>query len=589
MAMYQAPLRDYQFNIFELLGDELSPAFGDNSGWDRETVSAVLEGAGEFSRDILLPLNRIGDSQGCAWEQGNVRTPAGFKSAYEQFAANDWPGMCAEIEHGGQGMPTLLGSLVQETVCSGNLAWGIYVGLTYGAYLAIKEHGNDAVKSEYLPKLATGEWTGTMCLTEPQAGTDLGLLRTRAVPREDGSFTIDGTKIFISGGEHDLTPNIVHLVLARLPDAPAGTKGLSMFLVPKLWPGGTLNGVSCGSIEHKMGIGGSSTCVMNFDGARGLLVGELHGGMRAMFTMMNTARLAVGMQGVGIGEIAYQRAVAYARERRQGKALRSDSRTGQAADPLVVHADVRRMLLTQRAYVEGTRALACWISNELDRARTSDPDPAATSSDELVSLLTPVFKAFATDMGFEVANLGLQVFGGHGYISEHGVEQYVRDVRVTQLYEGANGIQALDLVGRQLPAGFGRHLRRFFHPVATYLDAHRKDDALVSFVTPVSRAFARLQQATAWIARHGMSDPNEAGAAAVDYLRLFGLTALGYLWTRAAQRALPHLEGTESSFYRAKVDTASFYVQRILPQTEALFAAITAGAESMMSFDELAF
>jgi alkylation response protein AidB-like acyl-CoA dehydrogenase len=450
------------------------------------------------------------------------------------------------------------------------------------------------MKRRYLPKLVEGVWSGTMCLTEPQCGTDLGQIRTRAEPGGDGSYKITGTKIFISAGEHDLTDNILHLVLARLPDAPAGIKGISLFLVPKFLPSpdggaGARNGVRCGGIEHKMGIKASSTCVMNFEEATGWLVGEPHKGMRCMFTMMNAARLGVGLQGVGVAETAYQSARAYAAERLQGRSVKGAVSPEKPADPILVHPDVRRMLLTIRAYTEGARALAARIGMEIDTA-ARHPDPERRQeADDFVALLTPVVKAFFTDIGFEAANLGVQVMGGHGYIREHGMEQLVRDARITQLYEGTNGIQALDLVGRKLPQNMGRLLRRFCHPVDRFINEAKSDPKLQEFVGPLAKAFAKLQQATLLIAQKGMANPDEAGAAASEYLRLFGLVALAYLWARTAQVALGRLDGPEEQFYRAKLATARFFMSRVLPQNSALFAAIAAGAKPLMELEAEAF
>lgn len=594
MAQYRPPLRDFQFIYHELFEPERLQALPGCEEFDGDLVNAVLEEAGKLCSEVLFPLNRSGDEEGCRLEGGEVRTPAGFKEAYRQFADGGWTAIACDPRDGGQGLPNAVTLAVEEMSCASNLAFAMYPGLAHGAYSAIDVHGEEALKRLYLPRLADGSWAGTMCLTEPQCGTDLGLIRTKAVAQGDGSYKLTGTKIFISGGEQDLTENIVHLVLARLPDAPAGIKGISLFLVPKFLPDeggevGERNGVVCSAIEHKMGIKASSTCVLNFEGATGWLLGQPHKGMRAMFTMMNTARLGVGVQGVALGEAAYQGAVAYARERLQGRALKGARSPGRPADSLLVHPDVRRMLLTQRAYVEGTRALGSWIAREIDLYQRS-PDPAqAQAAEDLVALLIPVFKAFGTDMGFECANLGVQVLGGHGYIREQGMEQYVRDARITQIYEGTNGIQALDLVGRKLPAHMGRYLRRFFHPVAAYIEARQQDARLGEFIQPLAKAFGRLQRASAWIAQMGLGDPNEAGAAATDYLRLFGLTALAYLWARMAEVALAKLEGEERRFYQAKIDTARFYMQRLLPQSGGLFSAILAGSGTIMAFDDEAF
>ncbi|MFQ5935122.1 MAG: acyl-CoA dehydrogenase C-terminal domain-containing protein [Acidiferrobacterales bacterium] len=594
MAIYHAPVRDMRFVYHELLE---SAALHGLPGYEDATpdvVDAVLEQAGKLCENVLLPINRSGDEEGCRLEDGVVKTPAGFKEAYRTFAEGGWTAIVGDPTYGGQGLPHTVNILVQEMICSTNLSFGIYPGLSYGAYHAIHAHGSEALKQTYLPKLVDGTWSGTMCLTEPQCGTDLGMVRTRAVPQDDGTYKITGTKIFISAGDHDLTENIIHLVLARTPDAPAGIKGISLFLVPKMRVNGTnnvtgANGVSCGALEHKMGIKASSTCVINFEESTGFLIGELNKGMRAMFTMMNAARLQVGMQGLGLAEAAYQNATAYARERIQGRSLNGSKHTDKPADPIIVHPDVRRMLLTMRAYTEGGRALAGWIAIHLDVIE-KHPDPEKRrEAEDLVALLTPIAKAFFTDTGFEMTNLGLQVFGGHGYIREHGIEQYVRDARITQLYEGTNGVQALDLVGRKLPAHMGRYLRRFFHPVSEFIEAHDGDSAMQEFVVPLAKAFGRLQRATGWIAQQGLRDPEEAGAAATDYLRLFGFVALAYVWARTAEIALEQRDGDNTGFYDAKLRTARFFMQKLLPQTSGLFAAIMAGACPVMEFDAAAF
>ena len=596
MATYKAPLGDMRFVLNDLLGEE---QFGDLPGTDEVTpdlADAILEEAAKVCEGLLSPLNRTGDEEGCHFENGVVRTPQGFKEAYRTFTEGGWTSLACDTEHGGQGLPETINMMVEEMICSANLSFGIYPGLSRGVYLALKAFGSEALKKTYLPRLADGSWSGTMCLTESQCGTDLGLLNTRATPGDDGAYKITGTKIFISAGEHDLTENIIHLVLARTPDAPEGSRGISLFLVPKVSVAedgslGPANGVSCGSIEHKMGIHASSTCVINFDDATGFLVGDLNKGMRAMFVMMNTARMAVGIQGLGLAEAAYQGAAAYARERLQGRSLGGPKCPDKPADPIIVHPDVRRMLLTMRAYVEGARALGAWVSLHMDvAARHADADRRRQSQD-LVELLTPVVKALFTDIGFEAGNLAVQVFGGHGYIREHGIEQYVRDARITQIYEGTNGIQALDLVGRKMPAHTGRYLRSFFHPVAAFIEEHQADGALEEFVLPLAKAFGRLQRATAWIAQKGLADPEEAGAAATDYLRLFGLVALAYMWTRMARLALGRAgnDGGDGGFHEAKLGTARFFMHRLLPQTGALFATIMAGKGSTMDFDEAWF
>jgi alkylation response protein AidB-like acyl-CoA dehydrogenase len=589
MPTYSAPLRDMAFCLRELadldrlgaLGLELDPA----------SIDPVLETAGAFCAEQLLPLNQRGDAQGCTIENGVVRTPDGFRAAYRRFAEDGWTALHCDPAYGGQGLPKVVALLVEEMICSANLSFGMYPGLTHGAYSALHRHATEDLRALYLPKLVSGEWTGTMCLTEPQCGTDLGLIRTRAEPDDAGSYRISGTKIFISAGEHDLADNIVHLVLARLPGAAAGTRGISLFVVPKFLPGedgrpGARNGVSCGGLEHKMGIHAAATCVMHFDAARGWLVGTAHRGLPAMFTMMNEARLSVGIQGLGIAEASYQNAVAYARTRLQGRALGQPAQPDRPADPILVHPDIRRMLLTMRATIEGCRALGLLVALEQDIA-THHPDAQAReAADDFVQLMTPVIKAYFTDMGWDAAALGMQVLGGHGYIREWGMEQFVRDARIAQIYEGTNGIQALDLVGRKLPAHTGRYLRRFFHPVLAWIEAHQDDPALEEFVLPLSRAFGRLQQTTAELARRGLADPFEAGAGATDYLRLFALTALAWVWARSAAIALPR---AGEDFYRAKLATARFFFARLLPQTSALAAGIMAGGATLRAFADADF
>jgi butyryl-CoA dehydrogenase len=555
-----------------------------------DLVDAVLTEAGKLCEEILLPLNRSGDEEGCTYENGVVRLPEGHKEAYEAFAQGGWGSLVADPEFGGQGLPALVGAMVKEMACSTNVSLAMLPGLTEGACHAFERWGTDQQKATYLPKMVAGTWSGTMCLTEPQCGTDLGLIRTKAEPAGEGKYRITGTKIFISHGEQDATENIIHLVLARLPDAPPGIRGISLFVVPKFLlkedgSVGPRNGVTCGSIEHKMGIKASPTCTMNFEEAEGELIGLPHKGMRAMFTMMNDARLAVGIQGLGLAETAYQSAVDYAKERLQMRSLAGAMAPDKPADPIIVHPDVRRMLMTIRAYTEGGRALAAWTAIHLDIAAKHPDEATRQAADDLVSLLTPTVKAFLTDIGSECANLGVQVYGGHGYIREHGVEQLVRDARIAQLYEGTNGIQALDLVGRKLGQHTGRLLRSFFHPGMDFIEAEMEKPEMQDFVLPFAKAFGRLQQATAWIAQQGLRDPEEAGAAATDYLRLFGLTALAYLWARMAAVALEKAENDETGFYKAKLATAGFYMTRILPQSSGLFAAIMAGKKPLMELE----
>ena len=590
MLTYEAPLEDFRFDLYELwrYPQRIATLPGCEEAGG-ELLDAVLEEAARFCTQELLPLNQSGDEEGCRFENGVVRTPKGFPEAYAAFAGGGWCGLACSPEYGGQGLPKTLQFAINEIVCATNLSFGMYPGLSYGAYHALELYGSEDLKKAYLPKLTDGTWSGTMCLTESHCGTDLGLIRTRAEPDDRGGYKITGSKIFISAGEHDLTENIVHLVLAKLPDAPPGTKGISLFLVPKFLPNadgtpGPRNGVSCGAIEHKMGIMASPTCVLNFEDAEGYLVGEKHGGMKAMFAMMNAARLAVGIQGLGLAEAAYQAARAYAAERRAGRALKGPADPQAAADPILVHPDVRRMLLTMRALNEGNRALVTWIASEIDIAERHEDAARRQEAEDLVSLLTPIVKAFATDCGHEVSNLAMQVYGGHGYIRENGVEQLVRDARIAQIYEGTNGIQALDLVGRKLSQHMGRLLRRFFHPVLAFIEENQADSAMMDFVLPLAKAFGRLQQATAWIAQSGLRDPDEAAAAANDYLKLFALTAHAYLWALTARRILDKPDSERSDFHAAKLATGRFFMSRLLPQTSGLFAAINGGAGEITRF-----
>ncbi len=595
MVTYAAPLDDIRFVLNEVFDYQNTVA--SLPGYEEATpelIEAVLEEGAKFCENELLPLNQPGDEEGCLFENGVVRTPKGFKEAYKAFAEGGWTGLACDPAYGGQGLPKTLQFIFEELICSTNLSFGMYPGLSHGAYNALAFHGSDEQKATFLPKLTDGTWSGTMCLTEPHCGTDLGLIRTKAEPNGNGSYKITGTKIFISAGEHDLTENIIHLVLAKLPDAPPGIRGISLFIVPKfLVKGdGTLgprNGVACGSIEHKMGIKASSTCVMNFDEAEGTLVGEPHKGMRYMFTMMNVARLAVGIQGLGLAETAYQSAAAYAKDRLQGRSLAGAKHPDKAADPIIVHPDVRKNLLTMRAYNEGARALALWCGFAVDVAEKHPDADKRQEADDLVALLTPIIKSFFTDYGFEATNLGVQVLGGHGYIREWGMEQLVRDARIAQIYEGTNGIQALDLVGRKLGQNMGRPLRRFFHPVQAFIEEQQEDPRMAEFVLPLAKVLGRLQQATLHVAQQGLKDPEEAGAAASDYLRLFALTALAFMWARMARVGLDKLEGDQGAFYRSKLATARFYMTRLLPQSSGLFAALMAGKASIMELEEAAF
>ena len=594
MPSYKAPLRDMRFLLGEIVAMDRLRSLPGCEEMQPDLIDAVMEEAAKLCEEVLFPINRPGDEEGCHYENGVVRTPKGFREAYDAFREGGWTAMACDPAYGGQGIPRTISLLFEEMICSANLAFSLYPGLSHGAYTALHTHGSPEMKDLYLPKLVSGEWSGTMCLTEPHCGTDLGLIRTRAVPAEDGSYRVNGTKIFISAGEHDLTGNIVHFVLARLPDAPPGVKGISMFLVPKFLPEedgrvGQRNGVSCASIEHKMGIKASATCVMNFDEAKAWLVGAPHKGLRTMFTMMNEERLSVGVQGLGIAEVSYQNAVAYARERLQGRALGGAKYPDKPADPILVHPDVRRMLLTMRAYAEGCRALGVAVAFQHDIA-TRHPEPEERlAAEDHVALMTPIVKALFTDLGTLCANHGMQVLGGHGYIREWGMEQYARDARIAQIYEGTNGIQALDLAGRKMPAHAGRYLRRFFHPVLAFIERHGENERMGEFILPLSKAFGRLQQCTAELARRGLSDPSEIGAGATDYLRLFGLTALAHQWALMAEAALRGDGGETPEFYAAKLATARFFMQRLLPETGALASAILAGGDSMMAFDDAAF
>ncbi len=596
MQVYEAPIRDMRFVLDELWVDD---GFGDIPAleeFDSDLTSAILEEAAKFSREVLLPLNRSGDEEGCVLENGVVRTPEGFKDAYKQFTESGWASLAADPEWGGQGLPERVNKLVEEMTCSTNLSFGLYPGLTHGGAIALEAHGSEDLKNLYLPKMTSGEWSGTMCLTESHCGTDLGMLRTKAEPQEDGSYKVSGSKIFISAGDHDLSDNIIHLVLARLPDAPAGVKGISLFLVPKYLPNddgtpGPSNGVSCSALEHKMGLKASATCQMQFEESTGWLVGEPHQGLAAMFTMMNAERLSVGIQGVGIGEAAYQSAVWYAKDRLQGRSLSGAKYPDKPADPIIVHPDVRRMLMTMRCYNEGCRMLGGWVARALDAEKHSqDPEVKARATD-FVALMTPIVKALFTDLGHESANLAVQVYGGHGYIRESGVEQYARDARIAMIYEGTNGIQALDLVGRKMGQNTGRLLRSFFHPVSDFIEASKGDGPMKPMIDGLEKALGALQLSTATIAQKGLKDPEEAGAAATEYLRLFGLVAMGYCFARATMISDMKLAfGTEEKeFYDAKIKTATFFFERILPQVSANFLAIKAGKKSMMALSEEQF
>ena len=596
MPTYKAPLDDIRFLLNDVLAvEELSQLPGYEEATP-DVLLAVLEEGAKVCEEVLQPLNQSGDAEGCRWEDGRVLTPTGYKEAYDQFVAGGWPAMTGPAEFGGQGLPHLARFIFDEMLCSANLSFSMYPELSHGAALTLEKWGSQELKERFLPKIVSGEWGGTMCLTEAHAGTDLGMIRTRAVPAGDGAYHLTGSKIFISAGDHDLAPNIVHLVLAKLPDAPPGTKGISLFIVPKFLPTeeggiGTFNHVSCGAIEHKMGIKANATCVINFDDAKGWLVGEPHKGMRAMFTMMNGARLGVGMQGLGLAEVAYQNAVAYARDRVQGRALTGKKAPEQEADPIIVHADVRRMLLTQKAFIEGERALAYWVGKMIDVEERHPDEEKRKEAEDLVALMTPIIKAFLTDTGYEGANLALQCFGGHGYIREWGMEQFVRDARIAQIYEGTNGIQAMDLIGRKIPEGQGRLLRRLMGLVQADLKLAAADPRTAPYAAQLTDALRKVQESIMTTMQAAMKNPDEAGAAASDFLRMMGLVTTGWMWLkmmRVALEKLPTANG-DASFYDAKVKTGRFYFTKLLPQVDALAASIRSGAEPVMALEAAAF
>ena len=592
MADYKAPLRDMRFvlnEVFEVakLWAQL-PALAETV--DAETVEAILEEAGKVTAKSIAPLSRNGDEEGCRWDNGVVSTPAGFKDAYKTYAEGGWVGVGGDPAYGGMGMPKAVSAQVEEMINSSGLAFGLYPMLTSGACVSINTHASEELKATYLPNMYSGVWAGSMCLTEPHAGTDLGIIRTKAEPQADGSYKVSGTKIFITGGEHDLTDNIIHLVLAKLPDAPAGPKGISLFLVPKFMVNadgslGARNTVSCGSIEHKMGIQASATCVMNFDEAVGYLVGEPNRGLAAMFTMMNYERLGVGIQGLASGERSYQNAIEYARDRLQSRSPTGPKAKDKVADPIIVHPDVRRMLLTMKASNEGGRAFSTYVAMQLDTAKFSEDAATRKRADDLVALLTPVAKAFLTDLGLETTVHGQQGFGGHGYLRARGQEQLVRDVRITQIYEGTNGIQALDLVGRKIVGSGGAFYKLFADEIRQFTATAGAE--LAEFTKPLNAAVDDLDDLTAWLLDRAKSNPNEIGAASVEYLHAFGYMAYAYMWARMAKAALG--KEAQEDFYASKLGTARFYFARLLPRIASLSASVKAGSESLFLLDETQF
>ena len=594
MTSYTAPLRDMRFVLHELFDvtGKLSPLPGfEEVG--AEVMDAVLEECAKLCQEVLHPLNQSGDQEGCVFKDGNVTVPKGFKDAYQQYAAGGWCGLTASPEYGGQGLPESLDCLVAEMVGSANLSLGLYPGLTQGTIITLTALGTDEQKNSYLPKLISGEWQGTMCLTEAHAGSDLGLLRTKAAPNKDGSFNISGTKIFISSGEHDLTENIIHLVLARLEDAPEGSRGISIFLVPKvlLKEDGSLgarNNVTAGSIEHKMGMSASVTCVMNFDNAKGWLVGQPHKGLAGMFVMMNKERLFVGGQGISIAELSYQNATAYAKERLQGRAADGVACPDKAADPIIVHPDIRNRLMFSRSIIEAERALSVWTNMQADISHKHPDKSVRQKADDMVGLMTPIVKAASTDFGSEIANSCLQVFGGHGYIREYGMEQMVRDVRITQIYEGTNAIQAMDLVGRKLGLDNGRLYKGWLDEVEETLIRVSGRNDMSEFSGPLRDAVERLKECTQWLFEDAKNDPNSRNAAACDYLRLFSLTVFAWIWTLMAEAAFAKANSSEA-FYDTKIHVGLYFMRRVLPQTTGLDSIIRAGSEPMMALTEVAF
>ncbi|MDA0822796.1 MAG: acyl-CoA dehydrogenase C-terminal domain-containing protein [Proteobacteria bacterium] len=597
MPSYKAPLRDTQFILNEVINIDRYASLPGFSDATPDLVSAILEEGAKFVEEVTQPLNLSGDEQGCVRHpDGSVTTPTGFKAAYDQLVEAGWGGLAADPAYGGQGLPHVIANAFEEFMISANMAFTMYIGLTQGAIAAITAVGSEDQKSTFIPRMVAGSWSGTMNLTEPHCGTDLGLLRTRAEPHADGSFRITGTKIFISSGEHDLTENIIHLVLAKMPDSPDTVRGISLFIVPKFLVNadgslGERNTVSCGSLEEKMGIHGNSTCVMNYDGATGYLIGERDKGMRAMFVMMNAARLGVGLQGLAQSEVSYQNAVAYAQDRLQGRSLTGPKNKAGQADPIIVHPDVRRMLMNAKAFNEGARALALWGALQVDLTHMAATEEERQEADDLIGLLTPVIKGYFTDKGYENATNAQQCLGGHGYIREWGLEQFVRDARIAMIYEGTNGIQALDLVGRKLASNGGRALRTYVGKIKSYIDTHRDTQGMGEFVQPLEAALDDLQKSTSWLMANAMTNADNAGAASMPYLYLMGLVSLGFMWAQIAEAALHGLAGgaTDTNFYSNKLRTGRYFFSHMLPETAIHRIRIQAGSKTLMEMDAQAF
>ncbi len=595
MPQYVPPLRDMKFVLHEMFEVERRlRALPPHADMDAATIDTVLEEGGKFCAEVLAPLNAVGDREGCKLTgDGVVKTPTGFKEAYKQFVEAGWPSLGCHTEYGGQGLPHVVDSAFMEMMNSANQAWGMYPGLSHGAYNALHAFGTPEQKSLYLPKLTSGEWTGTMCLTEAHCGTDLGMLKSKAEPNADGSYSITGTKIFISAGEHDMADNIIHLVLARLPDAPVGTKGISLFIVPKFVPKadgsiGERNTVKCGSLEHKMGIHGNATCVINLDGAKGWMVGPPNKGLNAMFVMMNSARLGVGMQSLGLAEFAYQNSLAYAKDRLQGRSLTGPKRKDKPADPIIEHPDVRRMLLTQKAYVEAARAFTYWAGLAIDFEK-KHPDPKIRQDNaDLVALLTPVVKGFITDNGYESTTLAMQVLGGHGYIAEWGLEQCVRDARINMIYEGTNTIQALDLLGRKVLGDMGAKLMKFGKIIQDVIKSHADNPAMKEFTEPLAALSKEVQTLTGEVGQKAMKNPDEAGAAAVPYLRIIGHLVFSFAWCYAAGVAIKKVDSGDP-FYKTKLTTARFYFAKLYPETAGLIKQVRAGSQPLMELEAANF